>query len=175
MQTAADYPASWERLAFTRDDSPYRIRPIREDDGERERAFIAGLSRDSLYARLMSAIREPPPEVVHQWVHVDYQSRMAFVATQGDEERIIGIVRYAAVSGEAAELAAVVADAWQGRGVGTALCRTLFDYARARRIKTLYCLVLANNYRMLKLAHGLGMTIDPVPDDGTGLRASIDL
>ena len=98
MDAAAAYPHAWCRQAHTRDGTPYFIRPIRPDDAERERRFIAGLSPDSLHNRFLGGLREPSPAFIHRLVDVDYDRTMAFVAVvgEGDDERIIGVARYAA-------------------------------------------------------------------------------
>jgi hypothetical protein len=96
----ADYAAQWQRTARTRDGIDYRIRPIRIEDAERDRAFIIHLSEASRYKRLMGSVREPSQELIDRFVRIDYQHDMAFVAVvdQLGAERIIGVARYAAVS-----------------------------------------------------------------------------
>ena len=129
-----DYPSDWERTASTRDGVPFRIRPIRADDEKLEHDFIVGLSPESRYRRMMCVVKEPSPELLHRFVHVDYDRDMAFVALTGDppDEQIIGVARYAHDrSGPDCEFAVAVADAWQARGVGTTLMRLLFEYAHA--------------------------------------------
>ena len=76
---------------------PYLIRPIRTEDAQREGDFIRGLSEESLYCRLMYALREPYPAFINRLVHVDYRRTMAFVAVAGTyHEQFIGVARYAA-------------------------------------------------------------------------------
>src|SRR3954462_14648584 len=94
---ATPYPADWERIATTRDGLPFRVRPIRPDDEDRERRFITRLSPESRYRRMMNAMKELPPELLHRFVHVDYEHDMAFVALTDEppNEEIIGVARYA--------------------------------------------------------------------------------
>jgi acetyltransferase len=170
-----EYPSHWERSAATRDGVPYRIRPIRADDENRERRFIVGLSPESRYTRMMCVMKEPSPELLYRFVHVDYDRDMAFVALVGtaSDEEIIGVARYAhGLSGPECEFAVAVADAWQARGVGTTLMRTLFEYAHARGICQLHGEILAGNRRMIELAHWLGMQTHPYPQDGSLVEAS---
>src|SRR4051812_43070860 len=136
-QTIARYPVEWERVAATRDGVSFRIRPIRVDDESLERRFIVRLSPESRYKRMMYAMNEPSPDLLHQFVHVDYQKDMAFVALidEPPNEEIIGVARYASDRlGPDCEFAVAVADAWQARGVGAALTRLLFEYAHAQGI-----------------------------------------
>jgi len=178
MDAAAAYPHAWCRQAHTRDGTPYFIRPIRPDDAERERRFIAGLSPDSLHNRFLGGLREPSPAFIHRLVDVDYDRTMAFVAVvgEGDDERIIGVARYAAnPSSSDCEFAVTVADEWQSRGIGTTLARLLFDYARARGFRRTYGYILAGNDRMVSLARWIGLQVRAAPDDATLLEASMPL
>jgi acetyltransferase len=173
-----DYPSEWERTASTRDGVPFRIRPIRTDDEHRERQFILHLSPESRYTRMMCAMKEPSPELVYRFVHVDYHRDMAFVALVGDapNEEIIGVARYAHdSSGPGYEFAVAVADAWQARGVGATLMQVLFEYAHARGIHQLHGEILAGNLRMIELAHWLGMKTHPDPSDGCLVDAAAQL
>lgn len=170
------YPAQWEHAACTRDGVAFRIRPIRPDDLERDRRFIINLSTPSRYHRLMGAVREPPPALLERFVHVDYRDSMAFVAVTGEseDERIIGVARYAGTAKEdgSCEFAVAVADAWQSRGVGTILMRVLFEYARSQGFNRVFGLVLSGNQRMLKLAEFLGMQTQHCDRDGMLVEAS---
>src|ERR1700688_3650774 len=122
----------WQPTEKTRDGVMYRIRPIRSDDLERDRDFILHLSAVSRYNRMMGTIREPLPQLLDHFVHVDYWREMAFVAIvgAGRDERIIGVARYAGDPADC-EFAVAVADEWQSRGVASTLTRLLFAYARA--------------------------------------------
>jgi acetyltransferase len=162
------YPSDWERTATTRDRVAFRVRPIRAEDEDLEHQFIVRLSPESRYKRMMCVMKEPPPELLHRFVHVDYKHDMAFIALIGEapNEEIIGVARYAQDrSGPDCEFAVAVADAWQGRGVGAMLTRLLFEYAHAQGIKKIYGEILANNNQMIDLVHWLGMNTRICPDD----------
>lgn len=170
-----DYPSDWERIAYTRDGVPFRIRPIRADDEKLEHDFIMRLSPESRYKRMMCVMKEPSPALVHRFVHVDYDRDMAFVALNGvtPDEQIIGVARYAHDPlGPGCEFAVAVADAWQSRGVGATLTRLLFEYAHARGIHKVHGEILGDNSRMIELAHWLGMNTRLCPDDVRLVEAS---
>ena len=177
LSSSTDYPIKWVRVATTRDNVTYRIRPICADDAARERAFIVGLSPESRYARMMYTMSEPSSDLVDRFVHVDYHQNMAFVAVvgQGDDERIIGVARYAANDDGRYEFAVVISDEWQARGVAATLSRLLFDYARIEGIHTLHAKILATNHRMIEFARWLGMSIHFTAEDPMVLTASADL
>jgi acetyltransferase len=172
---AAAYPADWERTASTRDGIPFRVRPIRPDDESLERQFIVRLSPESRYKRMMHAMKEPSPQLLHRFVHVDYQHDMAFVALIGKppEEEIIGVARYAQdKNAPDCEFAVAVADAWQARGVGATLTRLLFEYAHTQGIRIIHGEILADNHQMIDLVHWLGMNTRICPEDHTLVEAS---
>lgn len=164
--------------AVTADGVPYFIRPIRVDDAARERAFICGLSAASRYSRLMYAVREPSASFIDQMVRVNYRRTMAFVAVmgEGDQEKIIGVARYAdSPGGSGSEFAIAVADEWQSRGVGSAIARRLFDYAREQGLLHMCASISATNSRMLSFAHWLGFTTGMTPGESSLLSAQLAL
>ncbi len=174
--TRRDVPP-WRDTGVVARGPTYRIRPTRAEDAARERAFIMGLSAESRYERMMYTMGEPSPELVDRFVRVDYHHNMAFVAVigQDDDERIIGVARYAANGDEGYEFAVVITDEWQARGVAATLSRLLFDYARIEGIRTLHAKILVSNNHMIEFAHWLGMSTRFSPEDSMVVRASVDL
>jgi acetyltransferase len=157
----------------TCDGVPYRIRPIRPDDAQRERDFIEGLSPRSRYQRFMHHFREPGEAFVRRLVNVDRHRTMALVATIGeaDAERIIAVARYAADDDRSCEFAVTVADEWQCRGIATTLVPKLFEHAARQGFELIYGLVLADNQRMIDLAQNLRLTVDARAPGETTVRA----
>lgn len=169
---------AWRFECRTRDGAGFLVRPVRPDDFERERSFITGLSEESRYLRLLYVMREPSPEFVAQMLSIDYQRTMAFAACtrDGGAEHFVAVARYAAnTQALTAEFAIVVADAWQGRGVGTQIAAILFDYAASRGLQSLYGDISATNQRMLELVHALGFITQPLAEDARISRAVLDL
>jgi acetyltransferase len=165
----------WPRTAVMHGGIEYRIRPICPDDAGRERDFILSLSPESRFQRLMYTLREPSPEFVARLVNVDQHRDMALVAAlgAGKEERIIGVARYAAdEDGRDCEFAVAVADEWQCRGIGTTLVKLLFEHAAHEGFRSIYGTVLASNRRMLELAEWMGLTIGPLVEGQTTVRAT---
>lgn len=162
-----------ERLAHTTDGVPYRIRPIRTDDAQRERDFICALSTQSRYQRFLHNLREPGDALIARLVNVDYRRTMALVAVVGEgaAERIIATAQYAADNDQECEFAVVVADDWQCRGVGTTLVPLLFDYAARAGFEVIYGTILADNPRMIELAQWLGLTVDTPRHGDSTVRA----
>ncbi|MGH8230554.1 MAG: GNAT family N-acetyltransferase [Steroidobacteraceae bacterium] len=174
-ENGPDNATRWQRRWCGGDGAEYRFRPIRPDDSARELAFILGLSEEARYNRMLGMIRTPSARLIEQFVHVDYQHDMAFVAVSGCDvaERIVGVARYASTAPETrCEFAVAVTDTCQGHGMGRALMGVLMDYARQAGMRELYGLVFAHNQRMLALAHALGMSARPCELDPTLVEVS---
>jgi RimJ/RimL family protein N-acetyltransferase len=140
------------------DEQIVRVRPIMWDDDDRLRAFHARLSADTIVYRFFSLVPALMPEPAHHFTHVDYENRMALVATIGThgDEQIIGVVRYDRLSPDSAEVAFVVEDHWQGHGIATELLHRLAPYARARGIVTFVAVTMMGNNRMLEVLRNAG-------------------
>jgi acetyltransferase len=147
------------------------IRTIQPEDLAIEQAFVRGLSAKSKYMRFFSAIEDLSPQMLDRFIHVDYPSEMALIATVETEskEQEIGVARYAREGSEnSVEFAIVVADEWQGHGIGRELLRQLFDAATTSGCERIKGIVLRANWKMLLLCHDLGFTVSQYPGD-TGL------
>jgi acetyltransferase len=152
------------------------LRPLRPDDREIEHAFVSGLSRETRSNRLLGGTIAVTPEYIERLVSVDFSRDMALAATTMlDGETLLGVARYVLdEDNESAEFAIVVADAWQGRGIGGRLLGKLVDVASRHGIKRLYGDILAMNRPMLELARKLGFRLSR-HEDPTLTRASVDL
>ncbi|MGH8691246.1 MAG: GNAT family N-acetyltransferase [Burkholderiales bacterium] len=152
------------------------LRPLRREDHDIEFAFVSGLSPETRSNRLLGGAKAITRDYIESLVTVDYSRDMALAATAMlGGETLIGVARYVLdASNESAEFAIVVADAWQGRGVGTRLMRKLIEVARRRGLKRLYGDILATNRPMLELMRKLGFTLGR-HEDPTLTRASLDL
>jgi acetyltransferase len=149
------YPAELEIEIALRDGTRVAIRPIRPEDAELERRFFEGLSERSRFQRFMQHLRQLPPRMLARFTQLDYDRELALVALHGGE--FVAVGRYAPnADGETAEFALVVADAWQGRGLGRILLERLREEARKAGYKALYGNIMEANHEMLELARRLG-------------------
>jgi acetyltransferase len=173
------YPAELERAWQPAGaPAPLQLRPLRHDDLERERAFIEGLSAQTLYLRLQYAANHASDRDLHRLLDLDYHDRLAIAAIDPapDGDRIVGVSRYARVDAtRRAECAIVVADAWQGRGLGSELMRALADAAFARDIDCLEGTTLAENGRIAEWARRCGFAVRTQPNSGGLLLVQLDL
>jgi len=153
------YPAELERNVTLTGGEPIRVRPIRPTDAARLQAFHSRLSRDSIFFRFFSHVPELTDARAAYFTRVDYRSRMAIVAVRGsgEDEEIIGVIRYDILAPGRAEMAVIVEDRYQRHGVGAVLFRSLVAAARARGIQVLVADVLPTNVRMLRFLQESGI------------------
>jgi len=124
-----------------------RIRPISDDDGQRLAEFHRSLSDETVYFRFFAPYPELTERDVHRFTHVDHVDRVALVATVGGE--LVGVGRFDRINDRDAEVAFVVRDAHQGRGLGSVLLEHLAAAARERGVRRFVAEVLPTNRRML--------------------------
>jgi acetyltransferase len=146
------------------------IRPIRPEDAELEQHFMASLSAETKRFRFMEELKELSRDLLVRFTQLDYDRELALIAVleaEGERPEIeLGVARYVRnPDGYSCEFALVVADAWQGKGIGTRLMQDLQQAAAARGFRELEGEVLTDNTNMLQLMHDLGFSVEAVPDD----------
>ncbi len=156
------------------------VRPLRRADLDIESAFVEGLSRESRYNRLLGGSMTLSRRHIEQLTTIDYSRDMALAAVvmTEDSEVLIGVARYvqeASAGPGPCEFAIVIADAWQGRGIGAHLMRKLIAVARSRGLPAMYGEILATNSGMLMMMKRLGFRTARHPGDATVNRATLDL
>jgi acetyltransferase len=172
------YPADLERTWRAADGTRVLLRPLRPADLDRELAFIAGLSGETLYQRLHYSASGADSEQVARLLDLDYVDQCAIGALVGTppEDSIIGVSRYAREDGgDTAECAIVVTDAWHGRGVGTELMRSLGQAARRQGIRWFVGSSLADNQRIHDWARRFGFAVHTEPNSGGKVQIMLDL
>jgi GNAT superfamily N-acetyltransferase len=103
---------------------------------------------------------------VHSPAHVDYERRMAIVAVNRDN-RLIAVARHDGNErSDEAEVAIVVQDAWQGKGLGTILMSELLSYGESKGIYRFRAYTLADNHRMLDLFGRITQVVERHIDHG---------
>ncbi|MCW2614440.1 MAG: CoA-binding domain protein [Frankiales bacterium] len=152
------YPSTWEADAVLTDGGTVHLRPIRPDDAERLAAFHARLSKETVYNRFFAYRPVLSDADLSRFTRVDHDDRVALVATLNDA--IVGVVRYDRSPGSHdAEVAFVVEDAHQGRGLGPMLLEHLAAAARERGIHRFTADVLPTNRAMLGVFRTAGYAV----------------
>ena len=177
-QWVHSYPAHLSRTWTLASGESLSVRPVRHDDGELEEAFVCALSFESRYQRMLSGGTKVTPEWIDSMTHIDYHRHMAFAVTTVSDgvEQFVGVGRYVVDAVKSsAEVALVLADAWQGQGLGRRLLETLLEHAASAGIREALGTVLATNVAMLRLVRSVGFTVNPEPGDATVRRISRQL
>jgi RimJ/RimL family protein N-acetyltransferase len=142
----------FDRVVALKDGVRVRLRPIRPSDEPLLVALYDRLSQHSAYQRFFTIMRRLPPNWAHYLANVDYQRRLALVAVDPATDEIVAVARYEATAeSQTVEVAFVVQDAWQNRGLGTLLFGELMAAARLNGLTRFRAWVLADNRRMLDL------------------------
>lgn len=154
------------------------LRPLGPADADIEAAFLKSLSPETRHNRLLGGMVRITDDYIRRLTEVDYARDMAIAATimLHDHESLIGVARYASFgSGGECEFALVVADAWQGRGIGRRTMQKLMTVARGRGMRHMHGDILSSNRGMMAFCQRIGFSVGRHPDDPTLVRASIDL
>ncbi|MFY9779000.1 MAG: bifunctional acetate--CoA ligase family protein/GNAT family N-acetyltransferase [Candidatus Baltobacteraceae bacterium] len=157
------YPAQYEGTWVARDGTEVTIRPIRPEDEPLMRAFHLQLSDESVYLRYAHAVRlsdRISHDRLARLCFIDYAHEMALVvlrtAPSGQQELVaVGRLVMEHVRNEA-EFALLIADSFQGRGLGTELLRRLVEIGRRERVGRIVGYILADNMSMLDVCRRLG-------------------
>ncbi|MFC1419821.1 bifunctional acetate--CoA ligase family protein/GNAT family N-acetyltransferase [Streptacidiphilus cavernicola] len=158
------YPSHWEADIVLRDGGTARIRPLTPDDAGRLVAFYTDVSDRSKYYRFFAPYPRLSDRDVHRFTHHDYVNRVGLAVLVRDE--IIATVRFDRIDDTGrpsedstdAEVAFLVQDAHQGRGVASALLEHIAAVARERGIRRFIAEVLPDNRTMGKVFTDAGYT-----------------
>ena len=158
--TPSAYPSQWECDVVLIDGGTAHIRPIRPDDIEQLRDLHSRLSPESIYFRFFSPIPEVPEPQLHRFAEVDYRDRFALVAEL--DAKVVAVVRYdrAITDPSSAEVALVVEDGQQRRGLATVMLEHLAAVARSNGIERFDAETLPDNRAMMDVFRhaGFGVT-----------------
>jgi len=156
---APAYPAGRVTDVVLRDGSTVHVRPVRREDHDAIRSFLDGMSQSSIAFRFFAGA--PDLDWVTRWaIDVDYEDRYGLVAETGSPSRIVAHAAYLRIDAERAEVAFMVADRWQGRGLSTIMLAHLAEAAAERSIVTFVADVLPSNHRMVDVFRESGFEVE---------------
>jgi len=167
-------PRKW----FADYDTAVSLRPIWPSDEQLIQKFVKSLSPETRHLCFMDRLHELIPMTLARLTHVDYRRDMAIAALlhKPGEDELIAVGRYATDErGDSCEIALVLADDWQRRGLGRYLLSRLIEIARKQGLNTMWGDVSDANGSMFALVRSLGFALVPSPA-GRGLtRATLAL
>ncbi len=179
------YPVEWEADVVLRDGTTTHVRPIRPEDADALQRFHVGQSERSTYLRFFAPMERLSERDLDRFTRVDHLDRVALVAVgpraggegAGAEDRgedIIGVARFDRTGPAEAEVAFNIADAAQGRGLGSVLLEHVAAAARERGVQRFTAEVLPQNGKMLAVFREAGYDVRQQMDDGF-VQVSVDL
>src|SRR5438067_12217995 len=160
-----DYPRDWEADVVLSDGGTVHLRPIVPTDADSLVTFHGKLSERTRYLRYFGAYPRIPPRDLERFSVVDHHDRVAFVALLGDD--IVGVGRYERLGGgPSAEVAFVIDDAHQGRGLGSILLEHLAAAASECVLRRFVAEVLAENTAMVRVFRDAGYQVSRAIEEG---------
>jgi len=164
QQLPEGYPAEYEADVVLRDGATAHLRPITPADDDLLVAFYARVSEQSKYYRFFAPYPELSDRDVARFTQVDYHDRLALIVTVGHE--MIGVGRYERTGRRTAEVAFLIEDAHQGRGLGQLLLEHLAQAARENGIHQFVAEVLPDNRKMITVFTEAGYKVAREFEDG---------
>ena len=163
------YPAHYSLASALKGGEQVTVRPIRAEDQPAMVEFHKGLSERSVYFRyfqILNLSQRTAHERLTRICFIDYAREMALVAERGNGE-IIGVGRFSRMHGtNDAEFAVLIADSWQGHGLGRLLLERLVEVARAEGVGRVAGQILPENRGMIALARKAGFELRDLLDEG---------
>jgi acetyltransferase len=156
------YPEQYEIPTTTKGGLKILVRPMKPDDRPLLKELFSAMSPESIYFRFFVPLKALSDEMLDQLTRIDHDRDVVLVAIQTIEsrEKILGVFRLMCKPGsKTGELAIVVGDPWQGKGVAARLFQHGLFIAKQRGIETVRGMVLVENRTVLALARRLGFTV----------------
>jgi len=164
-----EYPEALETYRTTRSGTEVLLRPVRISDEPALKDFFYSLSDQSIYRRFISARKDMPHERLQEFVVIDYTAEMVILAVVEEERReiVVGVGQYGIdPESHTAEVALVVRDDLQNRGVGTELLDYLTLLAKRAGLLGFTAEVLTENEAMMHLFERSGFALEKRRDAG---------
>ncbi|MEZ6190106.1 MAG: bifunctional acetate--CoA ligase family protein/GNAT family N-acetyltransferase [Phycisphaerales bacterium] len=163
------YPTEFVQKITLEDGQEVTFRPIRPEDEPRWHELLASCSAESLRARFFSTISKTTHEMATRYCYIDYDREMAIVAIiqDGDHKRMVGVGRLVADPDHTdAEYAILVADKWQGHGLGNMLTAYCLQLAKRWGIQRVYGGTAIDNRRMIATFREQGFDLVTETEEG---------
>ena len=170
------YPKRYEQVWRMRDGRSVLFRPIKPEDEPMWLEMFQNFSEESIRYRFFQIIKDTPHEVRIRYTNIDYDRELGIVAvlSEAGRDRILGVVRLIEEpDGKRGEIAFIIADPWQGLGLGSKMLDYMIEISINRNLEEIYGIMLPDNYRVHRLMEKMGFKITH-QDDGL-VQATLDL
>ena len=169
MSESTGYPRHWEADVLLRDGQAAHLRPIHPEDRDLLVEFYEQVSAESKYLRFFAPMPHLSERDIKRFTEVDHHERVAFVLTVA--QKIIAVGRFDTIPHKAgepkvAEVAFLVQDAHQGRGIAQLLLEHLAQAGRERGVDMFEAEVLPENQRMIQIFREAGYHVAGGYEDG---------
>jgi len=157
------YPEELEIHRTTKKGTEILLRPVKISDEPLLKDLFYSLSDQSMYRRFLSARKDMPHERLQEFVVIDYTKQMVILAVDREEEKekIVGLGQYVIdESVHLAEIAVLVRDDCQNRGIATEIVSYLTYIGKKKGLMGFVAEVMAENMPVLHLADSLGYDIE---------------
>jgi acyl-CoA hydrolase/RimJ/RimL family protein N-acetyltransferase len=154
------YPDELETVMKTSDGKELAVRPIRPTDEEMMSDMFYDLSDQTIINRFFSMLKSMPHRRLQEFCCIDYENEMSLVVIHGKSPRqkMVGVGSFhLSPATNRAEIAFLVADDWQGKGIGTFLVQNLVKIAKSKKIQGFTAEVMRDNVAMIALMHKTGV------------------
>ncbi|MEM3041133.1 MAG: bifunctional acetate--CoA ligase family protein/GNAT family N-acetyltransferase, partial [Nitrososphaerota archaeon] len=170
------YPRKYVAKRTLRDGKEVTLRPIKPEDEPLLVELFKTFSEETMRLRFFEVIREISHKTLARYCNIDYDREMSIVAEmiEDSKRRVVGMVRLVVQpDGESGEVAVVVGDPWQNRGLGSMMLDYIIEIGKDMRLKRIFGEILAENTKMMHICYTRGFETKPV-DEETYL-ATLDL
>lgn len=157
-----EYPIQYIEPLQLEDGTLIQLRPIHPLDGKQALPFREKLSEETIRARFLGYIPKHSQQLVDRLTKIDYKNEMAIVAEVKKEElrEVIAVARIVRDKDtDAAEFAIIIADEWQGKGLGSEMTNFMISIAKEMKFEKLYALLYSHNQQMQEIFSKKGFAI----------------
>jgi acyl-CoA hydrolase/GNAT superfamily N-acetyltransferase len=160
--TGSIYPEQYEAVLLIKGVEVY-FRPAKLTDEAMIKEMFYSLSETTMYQRYMGPKKQMPHSEIQRLIDIDYEGTMTVIAMTKEDEHfhVIGMASYDVdKESNTAEVAFVVVDRWQNKGVGMQFMDMLIKIAQDKGIRALTAELLSENFRMLDMFYRTGLKVE---------------
>ena len=161
------YPKRYETVWKLRDGGNVLIRPIKPEDEPLWLEMFQNFSEESIRYRFFQILKDTPHETRIRYTNIAYDLEIAIVPelTENGHRKILGVVRVSIEpDGKTGEIAFIMADQWQGLGLGTKLVNYAIEICKDMKLETIYAIMLPDDRRTINMMRKMGFTITYLED-----------